>query len=104
MGDDGYMQSFVNHAQQRDPLLAITSAHVFEGERGFQCHLGEALETDPPFAKIARTLDFVELEQHDYIVITIKLIQIGDGHDDDATVEGERQSGVRKRGVKPLLP
>lgn len=55
-------------------MLAVVGARVLDRQGRVEVHVRKPFEADAAFANIPRVLRLVELEIHDYIVYTIKLL------------------------------
>jgi hypothetical protein len=71
--DDGNVQPFIDRTEHPNALLPIIGACVFHPDSPLRVHVSVAFEANASRFPIPDTLGFVELEQHDYIVYTIKL-------------------------------
>ena len=66
------MEPRVNRAKRRKAPFSVLDTGILEPSGPTQLDIREALEANTTRFPIPGTLGFVEFEQHDYIVSTIK--------------------------------
>jgi len=66
------VQASIDRPNDRDPSLSVIDPVVVEPDETPGVHLRESVEANASRFPIPDTLGFVEFDQHDYIVSTIK--------------------------------